>query len=235
MTPKNRNDLLTLWRFSKLDSVQQVAQNTDIMRLIFAELEPMFQYNRVVKEYNDPRFKSHSRRVFKESRANDVHPGRWLVHIIYPQLQHWPYHIVRKFECEDINLHGCMIQTQDRHWKNNFDLEPSYNSMRSFTHDDLNTILASYGYTDFTSKKKHEKIHPGPGHKPRSLLEAELRAAGQLHWLVAPLGGLRRRDRRVTGRGVRTQRDPAHTQSLFIYRIELEVHRGETYRERGAK
>ena len=61
MTPKNRNDLLTLWRFSKLDSVQQVAQNTDIMRLIFAELEPMFQYNRVVKEYNDPRFKSHSR------------------------------------------------------------------------------------------------------------------------------------------------------------------------------
>jgi len=55
-------------------------------------------------------------------RANNVHPGRWLVHIIYPQLKQWPYHIVRKFECEDINLHGCMIQTQDRHWKNNFDL-----------------------------------------------------------------------------------------------------------------
>ena len=106
MTPKNRNDLLTLWRFSKLDSVQQVAQNTDIMRLIFAELEPMFQYNRVVKEYNDPRFKSHSRRVFKESRANDVHPGRWLVHIIYPQLQQWPYHIVRKFEFDSPQASG---------------------------------------------------------------------------------------------------------------------------------
>ena len=159
MKLRRKRDLLMLWRFSKFESIQEVAQNPDIMRLIFAELEPMFQYNRVVKEYNDPRFKSHFRRVYKESEADDVHPGRWLVHIIHPQLQHWPYYLVRQFKCEDINLYGCMIQTTDRHWRTHFDLELSYDSMRSFTHDDLNTILASYGYTGFSSKKKHEKIH----------------------------------------------------------------------------
>lgn len=32
-------------------------------------------------------------------------------------------------------------------------------ALRSFTHDDLNQLLASLGYNKFSSKKKHEKIH----------------------------------------------------------------------------
>ena len=63
----NKRDLLMLWRFSTFNSVREVAQNPDILKLIFTELEPMFQYNRVVTEYNDPRFKAHFKRVFKQA------------------------------------------------------------------------------------------------------------------------------------------------------------------------
>ena len=51
-----------------------------------------------------------------------------------------------------------MIKTTHGHWSVQ-DLEPEYNSMRSFTHDDLNELLTTLGYTKFASKKKHEKIH----------------------------------------------------------------------------
>ena len=53
-----RQDLLMLWRFSRFESVREVAQNPDILKLILTELKPMFQYNRVVTEYNDPRYKT---------------------------------------------------------------------------------------------------------------------------------------------------------------------------------
>ena len=90
----SRQDLLMLWRFSRFESVREVAHNPDILKLILTELEPMFRYNRVVIEYNDPRYKAHFKRVFKEANGNrqncPVHPGRWLVHVIYPQLSSWP-------------------------------------------------------------------------------------------------------------------------------------------------
>ena len=60
-----RQDLLMLWRFSRFESVREVAQNPDILKLILTELEPMFQYNRVVTEYNDSRYKAHFKRAFK--------------------------------------------------------------------------------------------------------------------------------------------------------------------------
>ena len=44
MKLKTRQDLLTLWCFSEIDSVHQVAQNVDIMKRIFVELDPVFQY-----------------------------------------------------------------------------------------------------------------------------------------------------------------------------------------------
>ena len=89
-----RQDLLMLWRFSRFESVREVAQNPDILKLILTELKPMFQYNRVATEYNDPRYKAHFKRVFKKANrpryhsSHDclVHPGRWLVHVIYPHL-----------------------------------------------------------------------------------------------------------------------------------------------------
>ena len=92
-----------LWRFSRFESVREVAQNNDILKLILTELEPMFQYNRVVTEYNDPRYKAHFKRVFKEANRPRYtlnpafqhhcpsHSGRWLVHVIYPQLNSWSY------------------------------------------------------------------------------------------------------------------------------------------------
>ena len=43
-----RQDLLMLWRFSRFESVREVAQNPDILKLILTELEPMFQYNHVM-------------------------------------------------------------------------------------------------------------------------------------------------------------------------------------------
>ena len=60
----NKQDLLMLWRFSRFESVREVAQNPDILKLILQELEPMFQYNRVVNEYNSPLYKAHFKRVF---------------------------------------------------------------------------------------------------------------------------------------------------------------------------
>ena len=149
----NKRDLLMLWRFSTFNSVREVAQNPDILKLIFTELEPMFQYNRVVTEYNDPRFKAHFKRVFKQAGSTSIHPGRWLVHIIYPQLCAWPYYATPEFKCEDINLYGCMIQTIKKRWSSTNGLSLQYDSMRSFTHDDLNQLLTSLGYTRFSSKK----------------------------------------------------------------------------------
>ena len=116
----NKQDLLMLWRFSQFESVREVAQNPDILKLILQELKPMFQYNRVVNEYNNPLYKAHFKRVFKQAnrpgyhRSHDgfVHPGRWLVHIIYPQLSSWPYWETKQFECEYINLYGFIIETR---------------------------------------------------------------------------------------------------------------------------
>jgi len=158
MKLKKRN-LIMLWRSSQYDSVREVAQNPDIMRLIMKELDPMFQYNRVVKEYNDPRFKAHFRRLWQKCGDRHVHPGRWLVSVVYPSLNRWPYWSVKHFAGEDINLHGCVIRTQEKRWPADNNFERSYDSVSSFTHEDLNRILTSYGYKSFASKKKGQKIH----------------------------------------------------------------------------
>ena len=123
----NKQDLLMLWRFSQFESVRLVAQNADILKLLLAELEPMFQYNRVVNEYNDPRYHAHFKRLFRQANnpghhcSHDciVHPGRWLVHVIFPQINSWPYWQTPAFQCEDINLYGCMIQTKRQRWPDN--------------------------------------------------------------------------------------------------------------------
>ena len=64
MRLKKRKDLVMLWRMSRFESVREVAQNPDILRLIFAELDPMLQYNRVVREYHDPRLKAQCRELY---------------------------------------------------------------------------------------------------------------------------------------------------------------------------
>eukprot|EP01045_Picozoa_sp_COSAG04_P025323 COSAG04_NODE_3303_length_2956_cov_2.272664_1_plen_116_part_00 len=85
-------DLLMLWRFSEYDSVREVAQNRDVLKLVLAELQPLFDYNSVVREYKDPRIHRAHRRLWKSGTPDRrIHPGRWLVHITYPQLSAWPW------------------------------------------------------------------------------------------------------------------------------------------------
>eukprot|EP01046_Picozoa_sp_COSAG06_P054648 COSAG06_NODE_9799_length_1814_cov_1.228571_2_plen_161_part_00 len=154
MKLNKRKDLLTIWQMSKFESVRQVAQNSDILKLLFREIDPMFQYNNVVKEHQDPRFKQHLQRLYGPN-SNGIHPGRWLVHITYPQLYRWPYCMIGPFKCEDINLYGCMVSTTKTHWQTTNNVS---SSIRSFTHEDLNQLLASLGYTGFSSKNKQQKI-----------------------------------------------------------------------------
>ena len=91
-------DLLMLWHFSEYDSVREVAQNRDVLKLVLAELQPLFDYNRVVREYKDPRIHRAHRRLWKsDTPGTDIHPGRWLVHITYPQLIAWPYWPTKHF------------------------------------------------------------------------------------------------------------------------------------------
>ena len=47
MRLKKRKDLVMLWRMSRFESVREVAQNPDILRLIFAELDPMWLTGRL--------------------------------------------------------------------------------------------------------------------------------------------------------------------------------------------
>ena len=61
----NKQDLLMLWRFSRFESVREVAQNPDILKLILQELEPMFQYNRVVTRPGGSRLYSTWDRSYK--------------------------------------------------------------------------------------------------------------------------------------------------------------------------
>ena len=61
----NKQDLLMLWRFSQFESVREVAQNPDILKLILQELEPMFQFNRVVTRPGGSRLYSTWDRSYK--------------------------------------------------------------------------------------------------------------------------------------------------------------------------
>ena len=54
MSPISKPQLLLYLQLSQIESVYQVAQNPDIMALILSELEPMWNYNSVVKEFQDP-------------------------------------------------------------------------------------------------------------------------------------------------------------------------------------
>ena len=79
MCPISKQQLLLLLQFSQTDSIYQVAQNPDIMGLILRELEPMWDYNKIVQEFKDPRFHRHATRLIKdmsEEKRSTVHPGR---------------------------------------------------------------------------------------------------------------------------------------------------------------
>eukprot|EP01046_Picozoa_sp_COSAG06_P036760 COSAG06_NODE_4083_length_4593_cov_1.575211_7_plen_167_part_00 len=155
MSPISKPQLLLYLQLSQIESVYQVAQNPDIMTLILNELEPMWNYNSVVKEFQDPRFHRHTKRL-QNGINKQVHCGRIYLRVIYPKPNHYWYWIQR-FKCENINLYGMIINTGKR-WQG-VDLSPAHDSMRSFNHADLDNLLLAFGYNKFKSKTKGEKIH----------------------------------------------------------------------------
>ena len=127
----------------------------DIMELIEVELRPRLKYNQVVREYKDPRFHKAANRITKDRR--DVHPGRHYLRVIYPTLHGFSSYHIKRFKCQDINLHGMLIRTNIRDYNTDVDVSSKY-SVRDYTHDDIDDILTSLGATRFKSRKKHDKI-----------------------------------------------------------------------------
>ena len=125
MCPISKQQLLLSLQFSQTDSIYQVAQNPDIMGLILRELEPMWDYNKIVQEFKDPRFHRHATRLIKdmgEEKRSTVHPGRVLLRVIYPKAVRYWTAWIKRFRCENINLHGMIINTGKR-WSD-VDLSP---------------------------------------------------------------------------------------------------------------
>ena len=127
----------------------------DILELIEVELRPRLKYNQVVREYKDPRFHKAANRITKDRR--DVHPGRHYLRVIYPTLHGFSSYRIKRFKCQDINLHGMLIRTNIRDYNTDVDVSSKY-SVRDYTHDDIDDILTSIGATRFKSRKKHDKI-----------------------------------------------------------------------------
>ena len=123
MSPISKPQLLLYLQLSQIESVYQVAQNPDIMALILSELEPMWNYNSVVKEFQDPRFHRHTKRLQNDINKQ-VHCGRIYLRVIYPKPNHYWYWIQR-FKCENINLYGMIINTGKR-WQGPFHPTPEY-------------------------------------------------------------------------------------------------------------
>ena len=136
----------------------------DIMGMILIELLPRQRYNRVVAEYKDPRFHKGAARVLKAMErsysADRSHPGRTYLRVIHPVLTSWPHYPIADFKCKAINIYGLRIKTQPRSgWAYQQHLDWSCKgSVRDFTHDDLDRILAELGKQRFKSKLKHDKI-----------------------------------------------------------------------------
>ena len=129
----------------------------DILELIEVELRPRLKYNQVVREFKDPRFHKAANRVFKQISDREVHPGRQYVRVIYPTLRGFSYWCIDRFKCEDINLHGMLIRTSTRHYWNNADVT-SKQSVRDYTHSDIDAILTSFGVKRFKSLNKNKKL-----------------------------------------------------------------------------
>ena len=68
MSPISKPQLLLYLQLSQIESVYQVAQNPDIMALILRELEPMWNYNSVVKEFHG--WTQNSRLLHARARAD---------------------------------------------------------------------------------------------------------------------------------------------------------------------
>ena len=132
----------------------------DILELIEIELRPRLNYNQVVREYKDPRFHKSANRITKRVYRRDVHPGRHYLRVIYPTFEGFSSYRIDRFKCQDINLHGMLIRTNVRYYWDHTDVShvASRQSVRDYTHGDIDDILTSLGATRFKSRKKQDKL-----------------------------------------------------------------------------
>ena len=118
-------------------------------------MDPQIDYQKVVDEFNDPRFRKWAERYHRGSYSHTMrHPGRSWVRVLYPRER------------------GCSSMPQDPsvdvyglHWRSRvpgryFDNSTACNYILEgqFTHDDLDRVLTELGAKRFKSKPKAEKI-----------------------------------------------------------------------------
>ena len=136
----------------------------DILELIEVELEPRLKYNKVVREYKDPRFHKSTNRIIKDMKPyhGGVHPGRHYLRVIYPMPRGFCHWCINRFKCEDINLYGMLIRTdRSRYHHQHHDVQgdvASSSSIRDYTHNDIDVVLTQLGVKRFKSLLKREKL-----------------------------------------------------------------------------
>ena len=132
----------------------------DILELIEVELEPRLKYNKVVREYKDPRFHKSTNRIIKDMNTfhRDVHPGRHYLRVIYPMSRGFCHWCINRFKCEDINLYGMLIRTDRSRYHHQHHDVASYSSVRDYTHNDIDAVLTQLGVKRFKSLLKREKL-----------------------------------------------------------------------------
>ena len=145
-------EIFALWTFSKDPAVRMVAGNMDILYHLIKYLEPMQNYNEVVREFKDPRFHKGAMRVCKQQNSSKaVHPGRYYVRVIHPQAVSWPYRMNKPVD-KDFDIYGMKLNTSNHQLSH-------VHSLRNYQHEDLDKLLTEFGYTRFKSKTKNQKLH----------------------------------------------------------------------------
>ena len=67
-------------------ALRDAASNTEVMRHIFYCMDPHIDYQKVVDEFNDPRFRKWAEIYHRGSYSHTMrHPGRSWVRVLYPR------------------------------------------------------------------------------------------------------------------------------------------------------
>ena len=155
MTIKSRQQLATLMSMSDTEALRAAASNTEVMRCIFHFMDPQIDYQKVVSEFNDPRFKQWAERYHRGMHAHATrHPGRSWVRVLYPR------HTGMNSMPQDpsVDVYGLQWRSRDRHRYFDNGTAADYLLEGRFTHEDLDRVLTELGVKRFKSKPKAEKI-----------------------------------------------------------------------------
>jgi hypothetical protein len=119
------------------------------------ELDGRLNYNRVVREFKDPRFHRGAARVHRHLwNPSEVHMGRTFLYVIYPTIRSAPS-TMRPFNSDQINIHGLRVTSEASYLSSHLS---SKRRMDYFTHDDIDKVLVMLGKKRFKSKRKAAKV-----------------------------------------------------------------------------